>query len=267
MSHDDRWWSRICFWCLSFSRQTRGGECAAQPICRICRGRQRVNKINQIRPILGCIICILSSHTLLLKQMPLKPNCERLGFNPGLSNHTLSATTTLFDSLCIESDYQSCTAYLISCLFQKCSLSAGNILIMLRLIRIFSILRVWILFSATQSKHMSVHEFSVRPPTRIMTDHIFKTLESELRCDVVPAVVQSEDSIVLHCPVLHWERIQTWGNHTVFVNNHTYGKEKWGKASRNLHCVLCWCCLTSWLSVQLLTTKTKNIKQHLKVTV
>lgn len=36
-----------------------------------------------------------------------------------------------------------------------------------------------------------------------MIDHIFKTLESELRGDVVPAVVQSEDLIVLHYSVLH----------------------------------------------------------------
>lgn len=47
--------------------------------------------------------------------------------------------------------------------------------------------------------------------TRIMIDHIFKALESETWGDVVPAVVKSEDTIVLYTPVPHWERIQTWG--------------------------------------------------------
>lgn len=49
----------------------------------------------------------------------------------------------------------------------------------------------------------------VHPPTTVVVDHVFKALESEPRRDVVPAVVQSEDTIVLYNPVLHGERIQT----------------------------------------------------------
>lgn len=40
-------------------------------------------------------------------------------------------------------------------------------------------------------------------PTRIMIDHIFKALEGETWGDVVPAVVKSEDAIVLYAPVPH----------------------------------------------------------------
>lgn len=36
-----------------------------------------------------------------------------------------------------------------------------------------------------------------------MVDHIFEALECETWRDVVPAVVQSKDTIVLHVPVLH----------------------------------------------------------------
>lgn len=39
--------------------------------------------------------------------------------------------------------------------------------------------------------------------TGVVVDHIFKALESESRGDIVPAVVQSEDAIVLYAPVLH----------------------------------------------------------------
>ena len=50
---------------------------------------------------------------------------------------------------------------------------------------------------------------SVRPPTTVVVDQILEALEREARGDVVPAVVQSEDTIVLYHPVLHGERIQT----------------------------------------------------------
>lgn len=46
--------------------------------------------------------------------------------------------------------------------------------------------------------------------TRVVINHIFKALESEARGDVVPAVVQSVDTVVLYNHVLHWQRIQTW---------------------------------------------------------
>lgn len=49
----------------------------------------------------------------------------------------------------------------------------------------------------------------VRALTRVVVDHIFEALKSEPRGDVVPAVVQSEDTIVLYDPVLHRQRIHT----------------------------------------------------------
>lgn len=43
----------------------------------------------------------------------------------------------------------------------------------------------------------------VQSPTRVVTDHVLKALESEARGDVVPAVVESVDTVVLYDPVLH----------------------------------------------------------------
>lgn len=40
-------------------------------------------------------------------------------------------------------------------------------------------------------------------PTRVVVNHVFKALEGETRGDVVPAVVQSVDTVVLYDPVLH----------------------------------------------------------------
>lgn len=60
----------------------------------------------------------------------------------------------------------------------------------------------------------------VQSPTRVVTDHVFKALESEARGDVVPAVVESVDTVVLYDPVLHWQRIQTCRcTHTTFSHS------------------------------------------------
>lgn len=40
-------------------------------------------------------------------------------------------------------------------------------------------------------------------PTRVVVNHVFKALEGQTGGDVVPAVVQSEDTVVLYDPVLH----------------------------------------------------------------
>lgn len=47
------------------------------------------------------------------------------------------------------------------------------------------------------------------PPTGVVVDHVLEALEGEAGGDVVPAVVHSEDAIVLYDPVLHGEGIQT----------------------------------------------------------
>lgn len=40
-------------------------------------------------------------------------------------------------------------------------------------------------------------------PTRVVVNHVFKALEGETGGDVVPAVVQSVDAVVLYDPVLY----------------------------------------------------------------
>lgn len=58
-----------------------------------------------------------------------------------------------------------------------------------------------------------------RSPTGVVADQVFKALEGEARGDVVPAVVQSVDTVVLYVPVLHRQRIRTWGHNT---HTHTH---------------------------------------------
>lgn len=48
-----------------------------------------------------------------------------------------------------------------------------------------------------------------RSPTGVVADQVLKALEGEARGDVVPAVVQSVDTVVLYDPVLHRQRIRT----------------------------------------------------------
>lgn len=60
---------------------------------------------------------------------------------------------------------------------------------------------VFVLFSRPSLQVDS--SYALRAPTRVMVDHIFKALEGELGGDVVPAVVQPEDPIVLYLPVPH----------------------------------------------------------------
>lgn len=49
----------------------------------------------------------------------------------------------------------------------------------------------------------------MRPPTRVVVDHVLQALEGEAGGDVVPAVVQPGDAVVLHAAVLHRQRIHT----------------------------------------------------------
>lgn len=65
-----------------------------------------------------------------------------------------------------------------------------------------------------------LYQSLVHPLTRVVVDHILKALESEAGGDVVPAVVQSEDTIVLYDHVLHWQWVHTWGwENTQTLNN------------------------------------------------
>lgn len=49
------------------------------------------------------------------------------------------------------------------------------------------------------------------PPTTVVVDHVLQALEGEAGGDVVPAVVQPVDPVVLHTPVLHRQRVHTCG--------------------------------------------------------
>lgn len=51
-------------------------------------------------------------------------------------------------------------------------------------------------FSSCLSSSSFVHS-----PTGVVADHVFEALESEARGDVVPAVVESVDTVVLYDPV------------------------------------------------------------------
>ncbi len=76
-----------------------------------------------------CVICINHSHTLLLRQKH-KSNLWRgwvEPYWPRISALLQQITLTLFTCVCMSGQYQARILYLISCLFQKRSVRAGNI--------------------------------------------------------------------------------------------------------------------------------------------
>lgn len=50
-----------------------------------------------------------------------------------------------------------------------------------------------------------------------MANHVLQALEGEAGGDVVPAVVQSVDSVVLYGPVLHRQRVRACRHDTDFI--------------------------------------------------
>lgn len=50
-----------------------------------------------------------------------------------------------------------------------------------------------------------------------MVNHVFQALEGEAGGDVVPAVVQSVDSVVLYAPVFHRQRVHACRRDTDFI--------------------------------------------------
>lgn len=57
----------------------------------------------------------------------------------------------------------------------------------------------------------------LRPPTRVVVNQVLQALEGEAGGDVVPAVVQSVDSVVLHTPVLHRQRVRACAHEADFI--------------------------------------------------
>lgn len=50
-----------------------------------------------------------------------------------------------------------------------------------------------------------------------MVNQVLQALEGEAGGDVVPAVVQSVDSVVLHAPVLHRQRVRACAHEADFI--------------------------------------------------
>lgn len=61
----------------------------------------------------------------------------------------------------------------------------------------------------TETENTKKATTTVHPPTRVVVDHVLQALEGEAGGDVVPAVVQPVDPVVLYTPVLHRQRVHT----------------------------------------------------------
>lgn len=185
-----------------------------------------------------CLICINHSHALLPWQT-YRPSLWTEWVRDPYWKHYCTISQHISHSICTSGHYETCILYLISCFVpnmfcqsrkyvesttDKAHFYIKNLIIYCQCSNVFGfayrdVCFLFVcfyidVFLTHRSYHVLRIKVCVNLPTRVVVNHIFKALESEARRDVVPTVVQSEDTIVLYDPVLHWERIQTWGCNT-----------------------------------------------------